>query len=31
MGVEDLDDLGEVRERSREPINLVDHHQVDPP
>ena len=30
MGVEDLDQLGEVRQRAGQPIDLVDDHQIDP-
>src|SRR6202047_505743 len=30
-GVEDLDDLGKVGERAGQPVDLVDHHDVDPP
>ena len=29
MGVKDLDDLGEVGERSRQPIDLVDNDHID--
>ena len=30
MPVEHLDDLGEVGERASQPVDLVDHHDVDP-
>src|SRR6516225_8364660 len=29
MGIEQLDELGEIRERAREPVDLVDQHNVD--
>ena len=29
VGVEDLDDLGEVGQRAGQPVDLVDHHDVD--
>src|SRR5712672_2463597 len=29
--VEDLDDLGEVRQRTCQPVDLVDHHNIDTP
>jgi len=29
--LEDLDDLGEVRERAGQPVDLVDDHDIDPP
>ena len=29
--VEDLDDLGEIGERAGQPVDLVDHHDIDPP
>jgi hypothetical protein len=30
MGVEQLDQLGEVRERAGQPVDLVDHDDIDP-
>src|SRR2546421_4699050 len=30
-GIEDLDDLGKIGERSGQPVDLVDDHDVDPP
>src|SRR6202040_4363415 len=29
--IEDLDDLGKIGERARQPVDLVDDHRVDPP
>ena len=29
VGIEDLDDLGEVGQRAGQPVDLVDHHNVD--
>src|SRR6516225_2960249 len=29
MGIEQLNELGEIRERAREPVDLVDQHNVD--
>jgi len=29
MGIEQLDELGKIRQRAREPVDLVDHHDVD--
>src|SRR5215218_4953992 len=29
VGIEDLDELGEVGERAGEPVDLVDHHHID--
>ena len=31
LRVEHLDQLGEIHERSRQPVDLVDHHHVDQP
>jgi hypothetical protein len=31
LGVEDLDDLGEVGQRPGQAVDLIDHHGVDPP
>src|ERR1700730_10709226 len=30
MGVEDLDQLGEIGERAGQPVDLVDHDDIDP-
>ena len=30
MGVEDLDQLGKIGERTGQPVDLVDHHDIDP-
>ncbi len=30
MAVEDLDHLGEIRQRARQPVDLVDHDHIDP-
>jgi hypothetical protein len=29
LGIEDLDDLGEIGERARQPVDLVDDHDID--
>src|SRR3954447_26193906 len=31
VGIEDLDELGEVGERAGQPVDLVDHHHIDEP
>ena len=31
MPVEELDELGEIRQRPGQPVDLVDHEDVDPP
>jgi hypothetical protein len=30
-GIEDLDHLGEICQRAREPVDLVDHDRIDQP
>ena len=31
MGIEKLDELGEIGKRSRQPVDLIDDHHIDPP